>query len=540
MNGRAFSVGLVLAATACMASDGLQETRAPCAADSECAAGNLCLLGECRNPRAENLGRVDLLVSPLPATGLRPKAFTGIDPRRGEVQSLVLSPTYSATLRACHKCDVSPYGVIPGTLTLTAPERIPGIRQIESVVVDMSGMAQLGLLADTPYEPVLVPADTTAPLLRGLQVFVSALSGTAPVNVTLPDPMDIYQLSGSVFLDTTASQPLPAAGMHVYAVQGNSRLTRDARVDNTGAFQLPILRSAASGVSVVIEPAQWSDVLPSLTVTDINLDADHVLSPISLGLTSEMVPMSGRVIGPNGDGVAAARVRLTAAVGTGTLDVSVLTDHSGQYDVSIPPGTYARAVIPPSGSGAALAQQETLLVGGADGGVSSTADVALGRLVSLCGVVRDDQSQGVANAVMFALRIGNVDGVPGPASDVETQASSASDESGGYCMAVDTGRYLISAVPPEASRRPGRTDQVDVGTDSPWHEFLLPPAALVTGTVHGPDGTPLRLARVRAYSPDLVTAKGAILLGETITADNGAFTITAPDLVADVLNLQGR
>jgi hypothetical protein len=42
-------------------------------------------------------------------------------------------------------------------------------------------------------------------------------------------------------------------------------------------------------------------------------------------------------------------------------------------------------------------------------------------------------------------------------------------------------------------------------------------------------GAPLRLARVKGYSPASSTARGALELGETRTDDTGRFTLTVPE-----------
>ena len=116
-------------------------------------------------------------------------------------------------------------------------------------------------------------------------------------------------------------------------------------------------------------------------------------------------------------------------------------------------------------------------------------------------------------------------------ADATVQVRTVTGDDGKFCLAVDPGQYLLQGIPPEQSDRPPHTDIVDVESVAVMHDLTLPPVAFVTGVVKGPDGTPLKLARVRAFSPVLSSSEGALQLGETISGDDGTFTLRVPNLM---------
>ncbi|MEW5848750.1 MAG: carboxypeptidase-like regulatory domain-containing protein [Myxococcota bacterium] len=515
-------------ASACP-DDTLLREGAPCQADEECGGPLLCLLGTCVDPRARDLGKVDLQVSPLEDSGLKTQAFPGKDTRRSEREDIVLRQTVHATVEVCFDCSTTERGTVPGDLTLAGLERIKGHRDFETVVVGPDGMATASLLDLTPYDPVLFPTDPDLPLLRGRQVVPSQQLIAAVVQVEVPSPHEVYMLTGRVVLDGYTGEPRGVDGMKVWLMEGELRATRDVLTSDGGNFRLKVLKSQASGLTLHIAPANASDPYPAITVSDVNLDEDRDMGDVTLGPLDPAVLVQGTVRGPNALGIEGAVVRFTGPAGKGILEASVVSGAGGAYEISLPPGTYQRAVVPPQGAGAALKQEAGFKVD-PDPSRRSDPNVTLDIAFNLCGTIRAHDGSAIGNASVRAFRVGNSGAAPGPASDVTVDVKARTNGDGRYCMALDPGQYLVTGTPPEGVRHPARTDLVDMGSAELVHDFALPPAALLVGTVKAPDGTPLKLARVKAFSPVLTTRQGALDLGETFTNDDGTFTLVVPDL----------
>ncbi|MBI5495658.1 MAG: carboxypeptidase regulatory-like domain-containing protein [Deltaproteobacteria bacterium] len=522
---------LPLAVVAACSAEYLEGTGQRCDQDSDCPRGQLCLLGTCRPATAQNLGTVDVLVSPLPDTGMKPQAFLALDAQRASSQMLIMRPTLEVTLRSCYNCVSEHPGTVQGTLTLTAPSTITGQEQVETVPVDAAGLSRAGLLDGTSYDPVLFPADTTLPILYADRVFAAA-GGT--LDVTLPDPSATWTVSGRVVEDATADTPVAVEGARVWLMQATRRLVREVITDSDGHFSFPVLRTTSSGLTLRVTPGAASDPFPELTVSPINLDADRDLGLVTLGLVEAPLSVAGRISGPGGNAIAGAQVRLEGPAGAGTLRFTALTDGEGRFEGRVPAGTYARAVIPPQAAGASLVQEAALVVNAA---TAEALDVQLPTLVDLCGTVLDAANLRVDATRLAATRVANVEGAPGPAADATWEARETSSDTGAYCLKVPPGQYLLTATPPRGTNRPARTDLVDVASQAAnTHDVILPRAAFVSGVVMDTLGKPVKLARVRAFSPVLTTTRGALELGEGYTDDQGNFTLTVPDLAGTTAN----
>lgn len=498
---RYFLAALVVAAACSDAS--LERAGAPCEADLDCGPGQLCLLGSCTGGTAVNLGSVDLLVSPLEDTGFEPQAFQNLDTQRAARHTLALRPTLHLTLRTCVGCATANARAVPGMLNLTAPSPIRGRIQVETATVDANGTVAVGLLDGVTYAPVLFPTDVSLPILYAEPIFAT---GTGTLDVTLPDPLDTLTLEGRVVQDSGAPAPVPVEGAKVWVMQGETRLVRDVRTNGDGRFSLRVLRATSSGLTVWVGPGTASQAVPHVAFNSINLDGNTNLGTLSLGLDKPLVDVGGRITGPDGRALAGAQVELEGPAGAGTLRFSTITDSNGNWTGRIPPGRYTRAVVPPGQSGAAIAQEANLAVGDtADGGPSApvTLNAQLLPTVSLCGLVLDVGNNAVGEAAVSAVRVANAEEAPGPASDASLDVRGTSGGDGSFCLEVSPGQYLLTAVPPNGSGKPSRTDLVNVGSMARSHDLRLPRAALVVGAVQTPQGAPVALTRVKAFSPVL-------------------------------------
>ncbi len=525
-----FVFGALAALVVACSDAALERAGAPCETDLECATGQLCLLGSCTGGGSQNLGSVDLLVSPLEDTGFEPQAFQNLDAQRATRHTLALRPTLRLSLRTCVGCGTADSRTVPGSLTLTAPSAIRGRVQVETATVDASGTVAVGLLDGVTYAPVLFPSDTALPLLYADPIFAT---GSGTLDVALPDPEATFTVEGRVVLDDQAPSTVAVEGAKVWVMQGETRLVRDVRTNGDGRFVLRVLRSTSSGLTVWVAPGTASQPVPHVAFAGINLDGNVNLGELSVGLGAPLVDVGGRVTGPDGRPLAGAQVELEGPAGAGTLRFSTVTDASGNFTGRVPAGRYARAVVPPAQRGAAIVQEANIAVGdGVDGGPSApvTLDVQLLPTVALCGQVMDVGGVAVVDAAISAVRVANAEEAPGPASDATLDVRAMTGGDGRYCLDVSPGQYLLTGVPPAGSNQPSRTDLVNVGSMARTHDLRLPRAAFVVGTVQTPDGAPVRLARVKAFSPVLSSAKGALELGETYTQDDGTFTLVVPDL----------
>ena len=529
-HARAMLLFVLAGATAALAgacvSFSLLAADGACEVDAQCAPA-LCVLGSCVDPNAVNVDAVDVLVTPLMGSGMKPQVVAGLSLRQSTRHVITLRPTLNLDLRACYDCTAAVPGTLAGTLQLTAPSAIEGISQVETATLDGNSTARVGLLQYRSYNPVLYPADLAVPILRGPQLFATA--GTA-IEIEFPSPQRILALSGRVVRGSAPAGNTPLERIKAWVVRGEERLTRDVLTGADGRFQLNVLEDGASALTLKLSPESGTLGLPSVDVTSLNLDGNRDLGDISLGLDDAPAQVEGRVTGPDGSAVTGAQVRLEGPAGAGMLVATASTDVDGKYSVAVPAGTYAMAVVPTSGSNASIRQDPMIVVPSTSAGAGMTLDVALAQAPQLCGQVVNEAGTGVGQARVQAVRVGNAAMAAGPASAASLDVRATTDGSGQYCMGLQPGAFLVTAAPPEATRLPQRTDLLDVGGESRSHVTKLPPAALLVGTVRGPDGAAVPLARVKAFSPDFATARGALNLGESFTDENGNFTVPVPDL----------
>lgn len=527
MRARILSLMLVGASVSACPEEWLLKEGESCQNDKDCERAYICLLGKCTDPRAKNLGKVDLEVAPASESGLRPQVFADLDTTRSAYGEFALRPTLNASVEVCHHCDQPDRGSVAGTLFLTGPERILGHPQRETVGLDIHGHGNTGLLGNTTYDSVVWPEDPTAPILRGMKVFVSeSLSHTLDIEV--PDPGDIYKLTGVVVADARANPAVGVDGMRVWALAGHERLTRDVITAEGGTFELRIPRSSSSGLSIWVAPTNAAEGWPWVSVEGVNLDGDKHLGHVDLGVSTWVV-IRGKVLGPAGQLIPGSTVRLIGEAGRGTLRASASAEN-GTYELRVPEGTYQRATIPPTGLGAALKQEDSIRVPPDNGQSPTEMDITLGPPARLCGKVKDSDGDGVGSAGLTASRIGNFSMGPGPAADIYRDVRALAADDGAFCVDLDPGQYLVIGEPPSGNKNPRRTDLVNIGLEPVDHDILLPPAAFITGKVMGPDSQPIKRARIRAYSPVLSTSLGALELGSAFTDDQGGFSMAVPDL----------
>lgn len=521
----ALALALALVPGCALSLENLSADGAGCETDDQCVRGLLCIVGTCVNPTAQNLDRVNVLVSPLGTTGLKPQPVEGLSIREATRRELSLRPTLPISVQACSDSACSTAGQLSGTLQLNAPSPIAGIAPVESVMLESGARGSVGLLEFNAYAPVLFPADERAPLLRGPAVFAAA--GATTLDIQFPDPAARWLLSGTVVANASVAQPVGVAGMKVWVTQADTRLTRDVVTDAYGRFELRVLKSTSSALTLHVAPSDSTVSGPTLALPRINLDADRELDLVDLALPAERFGVGGVVRGPGGNTLAGAQVVLEGMVGSGVFRASGTTDAAGAFSVQVPRGTYTRVVLPLTAHDAALSSVDGLVVA-----AEVQEDVALGALPQVCGVVRTSRGVGVSGARVQLTRVGNAAGVTGPANAVTADVRVTTGSDGRYCGRVPPGRYLIAAQPQEGSSLPQRTDLIEVTADR-THDVALPRAAFLVGVARDPAGQPVALARIKAFSPAFSTPRGALELGETFTAEDGTFTLPVPDLTPE-------
>jgi hypothetical protein len=234
-----------------------------------------------------------------------------------------------------------------------------------------------------------------------------------------------------------------------------------------------------------------------------------------------------------------------ATAGTAGFARSGTTNDKGLVSLSLLPGTatatldYTLTVIPPAASAYATTCVPTVAVtvGGSTAGAANLPNVVLPLRPLLTGTVFGADGT-PASAVAVTATAG-----PKPtgacASTPATSSGTVTDGLGGFSLPLDPGTYQLDYDPPAGAAVPRFTEAgvvVSAGLGEIQHDVTLPAAALVRGTVRGPDGSPLSQANVlffevRCGGPDDCFGPNRTapwLRAETTTDANGAFLAVVP------------
>jgi Carboxypeptidase regulatory-like domain len=389
-------------------------------------------------------------------------------------------------------------------------------------------LAAVGRMATLQLIP-LSPSDQQSPPLS----FPVSVAETLPPE-TLPAS---YQSMGGTLLSAFMT-PL-ASTFVARAFQSGSLVSNAPLTGPDGTFQLLLGTLAPTG-SVIVEltpqdqggPDPWytsAALAPGSNLGQIVLPtySSPNVFKITVAAADENVPVGGAlvqaqaIVGSNPAGT-------TDFLGTGT------TAADGTVNLSLLPGTektalpYQLTVIPPASSiyATQCLPPVGVIAGGTAAAPASLLTVGLSRRPMLSGTVTTASGTPVANVAITATA--------GPGSTGSCPAVSASgkaDANGNFSLPLDPGTYQLDFDPPGGSSAP-RLTQLAVAVPAPVpYNVTLPAAALIQGTVYGPDQTPLPFATVRIFEI-LCTGQDDCfgptrtppgLLAQTVSDGNGNF-----------------
>ncbi|HZL19509.1 MAG TPA: carboxypeptidase-like regulatory domain-containing protein, partial [Polyangia bacterium] len=410
-------------------------------------------------------------------------------------------------------------------LVLTVPSLIPGRPDLvfenaaafDAPSSTISGSlslpaATMGRASATLQLIPLSPADQQSPPASFSVTVATSLTETLPTNV-LP-------MSGTLL---SALNAPPSATFVARAFLAGTQVSNAPLTASDGTFQL-LLAPAAAGSLVTVEltPQSQSGADPWYTSSALDPAMNRTLPPIMLPAYSSpnaftlTVQDANDPTTPVGGAFVRAQVILgSGSAGTtnfqaaGTTSLPMAHGGGGTVTLSLLPGTfqtpleYDLTVIPPASSFYATQcfQAVAVQAGGTANAPSSLVAIGLTRRPVLTGTVTDATGRPVANVAITATA--------GPASTggcTDTPAVSSStiaDSNGNFSLPLDPGSYRLDYDPPAGASVPRLTETAftipATGVVQLTHDVALPVAALVRGTVLGPDGAPLPSATVRIF-----------------------------------------
>jgi hypothetical protein len=519
----AFSVVVL---TSCAGADGPIEG-ATCVDDAECSDGVLCRLGVCAS--TDDLGRVHIEVRPSSSSGLLTQQFMNERPEADTRLELTLSPTL----------DVA--GVISledGTAVLArvvaVPEGpIPGRAIVASTTSGMTGAFTLPVVERVRHNLTIYPDDVTAPPFFSSSALIATQGMSAAREITLPLTENLVHVSGRVVAGGGASAlGIPGLQVHVAETSGR-RVSSVALTDDDGAFTLALSETRTGPFVLEVRPGEQQPYVPVVRLDFEDTSSDlELLEPIDLGDLGTPVPVSGRVVGPDGGKVPAAVIYLRGLVGNGEVRRQIACDENGLFDADLAPGIYDVAVVAPlstSPAGMLVLSESATVAIPTEGDLLFT----LPSRPQFGGSVVLSSRDPASGALVHLARIGAEGGGAEPVLEgatLTTTVTTASD--GAFSVPLDPGRYRVRIDPTVESQAPSTTLVIDVFASPEPALFTLPPARFAAGIAKDGTGSPVADAQVRVFATVVGEDGGAIALGEGTTDLEGLFTVTVPDFTS--------
>ena len=530
--------GLLLTLSACAAS--YMGASPSCASDAECPSGEVCFPEGCGDP-GQNLV-VELRGDALAGQYARDIAIDGTP---GPIKDLELkgSPLIQGELLR----GGVPYTQPVRVQAVGASELIPGLRRTYEQHLESSqwGTFQMALGAGR-YTVTATPDDLSVPPAIVTDAGVSA---TQPYLATFPpfaSVDDAVMVSGRLIarLDTTR---VPAAEIAI--TQGAIELqafdpdtgaplsqrfpVSSGQPGSDGNFTMSLSPKAGElkSVSFRASPRSSAVPLPSKSfVIDRPLPSPLMLQ---LGEVSGFVPVSGKVLGQNGDPVASAQVIIGGTVpGGGTFYSQIAwtsSDGSFLLQTLIGQDELSLTVLPPARSPWALTTQE-LPVTPAD---HAPVVITCGPRVMVSGLVFRPDGRPAAGAVVRATEraMSTYDARPIPLDEVQAVVS----ESGRFELPLDLATWELAF---SSAGLPLTTRLVSVEpkyTGVAWDFSQRLPTAVqfhngrvISGVVIGADA-PVGFAVVRFFrvAPIQGTVKTE-LVGSSVADQYGRYSVVLP------------
>jgi hypothetical protein len=505
-----------------------------CRGDSDCDSGEVCFIDGCGDP-----GRnIVVEVVPNPRGGLHAQDFRVTDLRSQQNIELYDPALLKGQVRVQGLTSTSAYSA-PITLRMTGESLlIPGlVRRHESTLVPENGAYSLPVGVGR-YNVTLLATDPELPPLSGTREVEPGRS--VMLDFTLPVSSELVRLSGKVVRQGEAPVDVE---LEVQALDEELRplSQRELVKRDTGEFTLTLPPTAAERPTVVLQvvPTSPQALVPQKLFT-VN-PRRGVLEPLAMGDYGEQVLFKSRVLSRDGQPVAQATVSLQGRVGGGGhfRSQKAFTDANGFFELPTLPNESGSAmmlsIVPPPRSKAGVTVKyvqvpRTSLV--------QSPDVTCGERIKVSGTLQKPSgSQWAAGVKVVAEPIEELPGWPRPSFSFE--ALRTTDEQGRFELAMDPGRYRFDFIPTEELPRVSRIVTVrpgDSATSEPALElstFTLSKSRNVTGQVrfNGSNRTlsAAPYASIRFFRVVDVEGKpSALLLSQTLTDQNGAYSTTVP------------
>jgi len=440
---------------------------------------------------------------------------------------------------------------IPGTLQANAPGLVDGVE----MRFDATSLATQKIIAGSAlaygYE-LRVQAGLT------YQVTFWPQSHELPPHYTTAtwggsiDAWDIELPAAGEYLHVDGRLVAAGKGMAKLRVSLQDEAGRlcstHAITDSDGHFELlvdPFTTSAVLG----FEPADAKDVLPHGRLLPALALGGHALKPgpfklgsVDIGPVPPAADMTLHVQSAQGAAVAGALVRVERSLSNKTanpkedsvlfIEAQGYTNAQGDVHLRLPPGDAQLLVQPgPKSASARTAWQGSLEEG--------TRVLTCESRVTLTGSVLDYAGRGVPAARTVWRRIDNPDkGLlllgPSDASAPEP-IEIVADKDGALHGLIDPGSYAVWILPPPGTGLAqvlARIAEVPAGAATADWQLVLPPPALLLGSVLRSDGKPVAGVLIDVLAAHLTLAQSAPLpasladghlLGSTVSDAQGRF-----------------
>lgn len=221
------------------------------------------------------------------------------------------------------------------------------------------------------------------------------------------------------------------------------------------------------------------------------------------------------------------------------------SDDDGIFEVDLLPGTYEVVLAPQNtidatnnrmkqglvSEAAVLAKQITVEAGDT---FKTPLAFTLPAQVEIMGDVRLADGNPMVGATLSATALGRLVSSTesrGELFNRSLPAGPATDAAGGFTLLLDPGSYDFVAQPPAGSGYPWlvRPGLRVTSKNDDWLTFDIPGATPITGIVKSATGSTVPGAEVRAWA---ILTEGAatrsVLIGRTVTAEDGTYTILLP------------
>jgi hypothetical protein len=535
-----FSRGLLLATLVLggplgCASSAPSDVYLSCQSDEECGGDSVCFANGCGDPGKN----IVVEVIPDPTAGGYAQDLEVRDLRDQQTLELPDPSVLEGQVRLLGMRTNVGYSSPVEMLITGESLLIPGVqRHQRSELVPRDGHYALPV-GSGRYTVTVVAVDKTLPPVSDVREMQPGR--TQNLDFLLPAATELSPLSGTVLRQEGLAADV---ALEVQALDEKlAPLSQSVPVQRgTGAFTLSL------PTQVLLRQVLILQVVPTAAEAQVpqklfSIDPRRALSPLLLGDYGEPVRVQGKVLGPDRLPVAGAAVSVSGTVGGGGTYRSerVFTGADGAFTLTTLPSDASAnagmtlAVVPPAPSSAGYTLRAITVPRGTS---SLLPDVVCGERIKVSGtLLRPSGSQPAAGVRVTATPIDEVAGQPRPLSTFD--AARATDDTGRFDLALDSGIYRLDFLPTEDLPRVSRIIAVRPprpGTSSDPLElsaFPLSKGRHVTGQVllagERRARAPAPYASIRIYRVQEVEGRpSALLLAQTITLPDGSWSTTLP------------